>query len=61
VTTQLQFIIIIIIIIIIIKMYVRKIGHGLNSTGSKEGLVEGSTEPSNELPGLKKCWELDWM
>jgi len=42
-----------------IKMYDREIGHGLNSAGSEEGLLEGSAEHSNELPGFKKCWELD--
>jgi hypothetical protein len=40
-------------------MYDQEIGRGLNSTGSKEGLVEGSTEHSNELTGFKKCWEMD--
>jgi hypothetical protein len=37
------------------KMYDQEIGCRLNSTGSKEGLVEGSTEHSSELLGFKKC------
>ena len=41
------------------KMYDQEIGCRLNSTGSKEGLVEGSNEHSNELPGFKKCREMD--
>jgi hypothetical protein len=35
-------------------MYDQVIGRGLNSDGSQEGLVEGSTEHSNELPGFEK-------
>jgi hypothetical protein len=44
-----------------IKTYDQEIVHGLNSTGSEEGLVEGSTEHSNKLPGFKKCREFDWL